>query len=629
MSDRQVRSIVVVSGWLFALGAAAFVCWALFGGTSGSRAGSVGRNPASRIPELDQAELPSAASPAAEESAVEASAAASKKEGISELPESERKYLWEVEHHVNLLADVGFPKVAAALMHADRERLAAILAEGFVAEVPGVESEIHIDSPVIHVARRQAEDGPLEKMDADAFLDYLMAFRARFPKEPRVKLSVKGFAPTVRYNYDSTWEGECLLRMWGESQPGQPEEVSMNLRYRLPRPKEELFEKGGWLTHCTVLKAQKASSTHFLMQDVAAERGIDTSLFHDNWILQEKGLRPQPVSGGAHLCDYNRDGWLDMLVNDMKGVVFYQGGPGGQLTDVTEDSGINAVLAGHLSLGAPLTTITTFADFDNDGWEDLLLGGLFLRNEEGRQFADVTHFSNFVPTTSATNVSVADFDRDGLVDIYICVPGQSKSDSWVEGKSGRSHGNLLYRNLGNWQFENVTERANAGGGFRSTFTAVWLDVNDDGWPDVHVPNEFGNGVLLVNRGDGTFSEHSLMPYPCDFGTMGLTCGDFDNDGRIDIYTANMYSKAGNRVIGNLLPDAYPPEVMAVMNTYTVGSQLYRNLGNLKFERLGVKYAVNDCGWAYGPCLADFDNDGFLDIFATCGFISRDRGKPDG
>lgn len=623
MSDRQVRSVIVVSGWVFALAAAAFVCWAIFGTSAGSL-GGVGRTmPVDGSPPIhtdppDDATLPATAQ-----------AKRADDKTTSELPETERKYLWEVEHHGNLLADVGFPKVAAALMQQDRARLAGILTEDFTARVPGVESEIHIDSPVVQVTRRQAEDGPLEELAAEAFVDYLLAFRQRFSGQPRVKLSLKGLSPTVRYNYDSVWEGECLLRMWGESQPGQPEEVSMNLRYRLPRPSEALFERGGWLMHCTVLKAQTSSATHFLMKDVAAERGIDPSLFHDNWVEQEKGLKPQPVSGGAHLCDFNRDGWLDLLVNDMKNVVLYQGGPGGQLRDVTDEIGIHAVLAGHLSLGAPLTTITTFADFDNDGWEDLLLGGLLLRNEEGRQFVDVTHFSNFVPTTSATNVSVADYDRDGLVDLYICVPGQSKSDSWVEGKSGRSHGNLLYRNLGNWQFENVTNRANAGGGFRSTFTAVWLDVNDDNWPDLHVPNEFGNGVLLVNRGDGTFSEHSLMPYPCDFGTMGLTCGDFDNDGRIDLYTANMYSKAGNRVIGNLLPDAYPPEVMAVMNTYTVGSQLYRNLGGLKFERLGVKYAVNDCGWAYGPCLADFDNDGFLDIFATCGFVSRDRSKPDG
>jgi hypothetical protein len=224
---------------------------------------------------------------------------------------------------------------------------------------------------------------------------------------------------------------------------------------------------------------------------------------------------------------------------------------------------------------------------------------------------------------------VADFDRDGRLDLYVTRSGQSKADSWIEGRSGGADGNQLWRNLGGWRFEDVTDRSRAGGDRRSTFTAVWFDADNDGWPDLYVPNEFGNGVLLHNRGDGTFAEQALVTGAGDFGTMGLTCGDIDNDGHIDLYAANMYSKAGNRVIGNLHPDAYAPAVMARLRSLVAGSQLYLNRGGLRFDPVGPKYQVAGVGWAYGAALVDLDNDGFLDLYATCGYVSKTRSEPDG
>src|SRR5262249_16487133 len=161
--------------------------------------------------------------------------------------------------------------------------------------------------------------------------------------------------------------------------------------------------------------------------------------------------------------------------------------------------------------------------------------------------------------------------------------------------------------MGNWQFEDVTAASGTAGGDRSTFSAVWLDANNDGWPDLYVPNEFGPGVLLVNQGNGTFREQLLVGGPSDFGSMGVTAGDIDKDGHIDLYVANMYSKAGSRVIGNLAPGTYPPDLMATLRSFVAGSQLHRNRGQLQFEQLGPKYQVAAVGWAYGPALVDLDN----------------------
>jgi hypothetical protein len=204
-----------------------------------------------------------------------------------------------------------------------------------------------------------------------------------------------------------------------------------------------------------------------------------------------------------------------------------------------------------------------------------------------------------------------------------------KSGSWVNGEGGVKVTNRLWRNLGNWQFADVTASSNASGGNRSTFSAVWLDANEDGWPDLYVINEFGDGVLLVSRRDGTFREQSINSGERDYGSMGVTAGDFDNDGHIDLYVGQMYSKAGNRVIANLWPGTYSESVMSRLRSLTTGSQMHHNLGGLNFERIGGELGVADVGWSYGPAMADLNNDGWLDIYATCGFMSRSRDDPDG
>ena len=182
--------------------------------------------------------------------------------------------------------------------------------------------------------------------------------------------------------------------------------------------------------------------------------------------------------------------------------------------------------------------------------------------------------------------------------------------------------------MGHWRFRNVTEKSRTGAGNRSTFSAVWLDANNDGWPDLYVINEFGNGVLLINNQDGTFREQ-LMAQGGDFGSMGVTCGSIENDDNIDIYCANMYSKAGSRVIGNVEPGTYPDDIMDKIRSFVKGSQLWKNRGGAKFEPMAQKYQINSVGWAYGPALVDLDNDGFLDLYATAGFVSQSRTEPDG
>jgi hypothetical protein len=570
------------------------------------------------------------------------------------LDAEQKEYLWQIEHHGNLLSRHGFKALAAAIQKGDGAALQRLLAPDFAGETLGQPRETVLHSEVLDVVRHQDSGAPRAKLNAEQFVARLLEFRKTFgplPSEPaaafgeqdgpsllgeilgltpplkevKVKFSLMGLAPTKRGDLDSPWRGTALLRLWGEWQRGKPAEVIAYLEYRVRRPTSENLAAGGWLSACALTQAQVGKAERYLMRESAAERGIDPKQFYDNW--KEDTALTQ--TGGVFVCDFNRDGILDLLIVDVNGCFLYQGRPGGSFVDVTTSMGLER-MPSDLKEG---NLLAAFADLDGDGWEDLILGDKVYGNDQGRRFVDQTDRCN-LRLPGVVGVVLADYDRDGLVDVYGVRPGSPETGSWLSGKSGPQAHNFLYRNKGNWQFEDATFASGTDGQQSSTFSAAWLDADDDGWPDLYVINEFGDGILYHNQGRGSegivsFRPHRLTKHPCDFGSMGIAVGDVFGDGRISVYCANMYSKAGNRVIGNLKPDSYPDRILNKMRRFVTGSQLHRNLGGLRFEQVGQTLGVNDCGWAYGPALIDLDNDGWLDLHATCGFISRSRDDPDG
>jgi hypothetical protein len=489
------------------------------------------------------------------------------------LDPKQRELIWDIEHHGNLLNRHGFKALAAALSRADAAALVQLLAPSFAGQVPREPREVRLAAGFASAVRRQDQGRGYEPLTGEQFVAQLLDFRRPFSQPPKVQVSLMALAPEQREDFAGPWRGTCLLRMAGEAGPGQPAEVLFQLAYQIPCPSEETLRAGGWLRQCTILQSQEAHAPHFLLKDVTAQRGLDAKQFLDNWLAPPD--QRQPNTGGAYLCDYDRDGCLDLLVIDVTRYVLYQGLPDGTFRDVTAAVGLP-----QQPVSVALGVFAAVLDVDGDGWEDVLVGGKVYRNLEGHRFIDYTERTNlrFQPGRVVTGVALADYDRDGRVDLYVCYGGRPRGSSWMDGASADAAGNELWRNRGGWQFEDVTAASGTAGGRRSTFSAVWFDANDDGWPDLHVANEFGAGILLVNQGDGTFREHLLGDGPNDFGSMGVTCGDIDNDGHIDLYVANMYSKAGTRIIGNLEPGTYPPDVMARLRQFVAGSQLWRNKG---------------------------------------------------
>jgi hypothetical protein len=538
------------------------------------------------------------------------------------LEEEQRQFLWEVEHHGNILSRIGFSALASALKTGDARALTKILATDFHGECLEQPRETAIRSDIVEVVRQSDAGHPPMKLNREQFLAKLREYQGFFSHAVRgCKIALMKLRPTQEKNLDAPWEGMAQLRLWGEKKAGQPAEMIVYLRYQTVRPTKEAMDQPGWLLSCAITQSQLGWSKRFLMREVGEERGLEPQRLHDNWTTN----KTMPVTGGVFLCDYDRDGLLDVLITDMNGYFLYKGLPEGKFKNVTAEVGLPEFVGESSSR----IIIGCWVDLDGDGWEDLLLGPYIFRNVEGKRFQNVTALSNLQIAPNSSGVAVADYDGDGRMDVYIFQTGTTKADSWLDGRAGTGATNRLWRNQGNWRFEDVTKASGTSGGERSTFTSLWLDANNDNRPDLYVPNEFGDGVLYINQGDGTFRPVSLSKAACDFGTMGATCGDINNDGHIDVYCGNMYSKAGSRVIGNLRPDSFPQNVMAKIRTFVKGSELHLNRGDLTFEQKGQALQVADAGWAYGPALVDLDNDGWLDIYATCGYISRSRTEPDG
>lgn len=533
------------------------------------------------------------------------------------LPKVESEYIWEIEHHGNQLVKQGFGALAAALQANDAVALTRLLADdfrGFDLDRPQRVQAIRHEA---RIERLQDAGHPPLRLSQQEFVSRLLSYRRIFADTPpKVKLSLMTFHPRTRGQREGDWEGTAQLRLHGDQTRGAPAEVVLLLSYQVARPTKENLSRPGWLRSAGVMQASTAKARGYLFAEVTRQRGLDTTRLQDNW--KSKGFNPSP--GGVYVADFDRDGLLDILITDPGGPALYRGRLGDKFENVTTSRG--------LPRSPMANTVAAWVDLDGDGWEDLILGNRLYRNEAGERFVDHSERSNLRLPADAENIVIADYDRDGKLDLYVTRVGRLGSRSWLDGKSV-SEGNRLFHNDGDWRFRDVTRVSGTAGGHRSTFTAAWLDADNDGWPDLHVINEFGNGVLLINKRDGTFSGHPLADHPADFGSMGLAVGDINNDGNIDLFCANMYSKAGTRIIGNLAPDAYPAAVMEKMRRFVAGSQLHLNRGGLKFEQVGTQRRVAAVGWSYGACLADLDNDGWLDIYATAGYVSRNRNEPDG
>ena len=544
------------------------------------------------------------------------------------LPENQRKYIWDIEQKATELNSFGLKNLKKVLQTKKMKDLSLLLMNDFNAQVPDSNKEINFVDSYFKSTKLESSDLKHELLDKASFLKWISNKSSDFIDEPKVKIKFSKLEPVNRNNYDGFWKIKLKINVSGKSDFGYSEDNYIFLT-EIKKPEPVFVSNGNWIKSVNVLHYSTSSTKNFLMTDNTSDFGIDISEFHDNW--ESPANRTIPKTGGVYSFDYNKDGYIDLLIDDVthyRGFILYKGTREGVFKNSTDEVKLPP-------LQSP--SLVAIADLDNDGWEDIIIGpGLIFKNNFGENFVNVSRNSNLSKlgnlreTQNFSSISVADYDRDGLVDLYICRSSPNPDGgSWINGKMEDNYETQLLKNKGNFIFEDVTKKSNASGEKRSVFTTVFSDFNNDFWPDIYLIHEFGNGVLLLNDQKGKFEKIMIAEFASDFGSMGLASGDFNNDKNIDIYVSSMYSSAGTRVISNLKENSFDKKVMSELKSMVRGSQLYSNLGELKFEKMADKYNLASVGWGYGPIMSDLNNDSWLDIYTTSGFVSRNRDKPDG
>ena len=347
----------------------------------------------------------------------------------------------------------------------------------------------------------------------------------------------------------------------------------------------------------------------------------------------------------ATVVDIDGDGLEDLfLVDRWEKTILLRNQGDGTFKDITQESGLEIEGFSNCAL---------FFDYDNDGDKDVFIGrnrepSQFFLNESGVFVPDTKMNELMSDTLCVVSASVADINRDGLLDLYLCTYGYGAGapDRWIDatvrdldraemlGRFGdQSHyldrvgpPNLVLMNTGG-AFKRV-EISNDLKQWRNTYQSVWADFDNDQDLDLYLTNDFSPDAFLRNdTGRGSMkpvftdiTDSIITDGSIGFG-MGASWGDYNHDGNLDLYVSNMFSKAGMRIVGQL--ETVDPRIAVSAR----GNFLYENDGNGFRQVAGLEsddIHVSKVGWSFGGQWADFDNDGFLDLYVPSGYYSAPK-----
>ena len=232
------------------------------------------------------------------------------------------------------------------------------------------------------------------------------------------------------------------------------------------------------------------------------------------------------------------------------------------------------------------------------------------------------------PQGTFTGAAAADYDRDGWLDVYFCLyayyqgTGQYKYPSpYHDAENGPP--NFLMRNQHDGTFRDVTAESGLNqNNTRYSFCCGWGDYNRDGWPDLYVVNDFGRKNLYRNQGDGTFIDVASRAAVEDIGAgMSVSWLDYDNDGADDLYVANMWTAAGERIsTQEIFKKDSPKEVRSLYQKHAMGNSLLHNRG-AAFDDATKASGAGMGRWSWSSDAFDFDHDGFPDLYIANGMVS--------
>jgi hypothetical protein len=428
-----------------------------------------------------------------------------------------------------------------------------------------------------------------------------------------------------------------------------------------------------------LLAAQQQRAPGIRLTDVTAAAGLQFR--HNSGAFGGK-LLPETMGAGCAFLDYDADGWQDViLVNGMdwpghkrerSTLRLYRNNRNGTFSDVTRAAGLDIELYG---MGVAV------GDWNNDGFPDLLVTCVgqnrLFRNTGKGTFVDVTKASGLGGRSAfSTSALWFDFDRDGLLDLFICnyvrwsaehdvfCSADGKQKSYCTPEAYRGDTCWLFRNRGNGTFEDVTATSGIFDSSSKSLGVAMLDDDQDGWPDLMVANDTQPNKLYRNLRNGTFKEVGVqagVAFSADGRAragMGIDAADFDNSGRMGVAVTNfdnemagLYRSLGpglyedvakaagvgmasrNRLgfgclfvdldldgaVDLVIANGHIDEAVRTMRTGAGHAQpplLFQNLGNGKFQDVAVGEDFARPRVGRGLAYGDFDRDGDLDLLMT-------------
>jgi len=366
----------------------------------------------------------------------------------------------------------------------------------------------------------------------------------------------------------------------------------------------------------------------------AATTGLVVQNSYDDaqmWGSRYRAYMGGAVGSGVAAGDFDGDGKVDLFVSTKTkpGRLFKNLG-GWKFVDVTESAGLDD---GRSMLGWMKDAVSpksgpiwnegaVFADVNNDGRLDLFVcrnnaPNLLYINQGDGTFKEEAEKRGLALVDGSVVGAFADYDRDGWLDVLVLT-------NQVEGVEPFGRPDHLYHNDGDGHFTDVTPQSGIAG---ETFghAATWFDYDGDGWPDLYITNDFsGPDRLYHNNRNGTFTNvlDRVVPHT-PYSSMGADVADINNDGYFDFFVADMATTTREKDRRGLA--ASRDEVLMTGMKYGGAPQYARNAlllntGTGVFREAACWAGIEATDWTWAPRFEDFDNDGWVDLHITNGMI---------
>jgi hypothetical protein len=340
---------------------------------------------------------------------------------------------------------------------------------------------------------------------------------------------------------------------------------------------------------------------------------------------------------GVSLGDINNDGLVDIFFTANYGPNHLYLNKGNlQFEEIGRDAGVGGKIG--------WTTGCTMVDINNDGYLDIYVSRsgdvtpnkrkniLFVNNGD-LTFTDRAKEYGLDDAGYSSQAAFFDYDRDGDLDMFMLnhpiKPAQSVDFYALTSVRNKDSGDRLYRN-DNGVFNDISEEAGIIGNSIGYGLSVSVgDLNNDGWPDLYVCNDYlERDYLYINNQDGTFAEKAkeVTRHISNF-SMGSDMADFNNDGLLDIMVVDMIAEDNYRIKTNMSgmnPKKFYKAVDNGFHHQYMMNTLQMNNGNGTFSEVSQLAGLTNTDWSWTPLWADFDNDGLKDIFISNGLRKEAR-----